>query len=377
VNQIKQEEACESSSAPEQVQPTAVLTPANNPLRRPSWRWDRITFLASKPGVKTRKPAKFDDNIIVTGRNYLNQYNAVTRNTAQLGNPVDMDNAFTGVYTQYPYMAMAHKIYTDRTFARYAIEAMVLARQSPTDIAKELGCPVEVIETYEFVFYDVRDRLDSSMYIMDALLSPALKHGMGGTDFDFLWKNIAYTHGIGALRAMWSLGTVDEATKGQLAEIQKTIATRNVLRATAIRQPTQHNANDIVLEDIQRDAAEAAKKAPPISTEKIVIEGAMLLGSAIQLSVASGLANNLGAKEIRACQSIESLVKSYTDVQPTEPNGVYEERKVDPPTPEHSVFDRPVGPPKISNTVGKSEPAVDIREKKDLILQRIRSKVVS
>ena len=375
MNQIEQEGACESS-VPEQVEPQ-VLTPANNPLRRPSWRWDRITFLASKPGVKTRKPAKFDDSIISLGRNYLNQYNTITQASSQVGNPVDMDNAFTGVYTQYPHMAMAHKIYTDRTFARYAIEAMVLAKQSPADMAKELGCPVEVIETYEFVFYDVRDRLDSPMYIMDALLSPALKHGMGGTDYDFLWKNIAYTHGIGALRAMWTIGTVDDATKGQLAAIQKTITDRNVLRATAIRQPTHHNANDIVLEGIQRDVAEAAKKAPPVSTEKTFLEGALLLGSAIQLSVASGLANNMGAKEVRACQSIESLVKSYTDVQPTEPAGVYQEHKVDPPTPEKSVFDRPAGPPKISNAVGKSDPQVDLKEKKDLILQRIRGKVVS
>lgn len=375
-----------SSSSPESVPEIQPLTPATNPLRRPAWRWDRISYLATKVGNKKRNPVATDDKLIVDGRKYLMHYNNMVRTSVHNGSPADVDNSFTALYAQYPAIAMAHKIYTDKTFARYAIEAMVLAKESASAIASELGCHVDVISYYEHLFYDIRDRVDNVLFIMDALLSPALKYGMAGSDHDFLWKGVAYAHGTAALRGLWSLGKVDEDTKAALDDVMKTLMDRSALRAAAIRQPTQHNAHDILEEHTDRAQVNATAKAPALATEKAFAEGALLLGSAIQLSVASSIAHNMGPQEPRAINSIRSLVHDIIDEIPkpiiTLGEGtvtVERPKPVEaiPVGPQPSLFDRKPGPVKSSNVIGKSEERVDLKEKKNLILKRIRDKVVS
>ena len=384
-----------SSSSPEPVEANRPMTPADNPLRRPAWRWDRIVYLASKAGGKKRNVTAFDDKLIVDGRRYLMHYNQLVKTAVTDGSPADLDNAFNTVYVQYPSIAMAHKIYTERNFARYAIEALVLAKQAPQEIAKDLGCHPDVVITYEFLYYDIRDRIDNSLFIMDALLSPAMKYGMAGTDHDFLWKSIAYSHGVAALKGLWTLGEVDTETKAKLADVMTTLMNRSALRAVAIRQPNQHNAHDILDEHNDKAQIEATAKQPVASSEKTITEGALFLGTAIQLSVASSIAHTLGAREDRANQAMHNLAYGAIDMvevgpptinrpaPPALPIPVTDPILTAPPAPvveqavERSVYDRPPGPPKNSNAIGKSEEKTDLKEKKDLILKRIRGKVSS
>ena len=335
--------------------------PSKNPLRKPTWRWDRITYSIGRAKGNT----SFDDQFIVIGQKYLKHYINLTRAVVHDGAAIDVDSAFSAAYVQWPYLSMAHKIYVNSNFARWAIEALVLANQTPEDIAKDLGCSATVVSEYETYFYDVRSRMQSELFIMDALLSPALKVGMAGTDYDFFWKGLAYWYGAPVLKAVWSMGTIPDDAKNQLRDCLQSMMERNTLRASVARQPNQYNAHDIIDEHLTLKQIEANIKHPESEIERSVLAGGALLVKAITFSVASSLGRIIDTGiELRAEQTLQNAVQHV--LQPVDPL-VRKELSA------HSAFDRPVGAVIKEKDVDLPVKAQGLKNQTKNILAKIRA----
>jgi len=348
-----------------------AYNPATNPLRRPAWRWDRISYLTNKTNKGYKRAVNsFDDQLVITGRNYLLQYINLTKAVVQQGSQCDLDSAFAAAYTQWPDLSMAHRIYVTSSFARWAIEALILANQTAEDIAGDLGCPPSVVTTYETYFYDVRDRMKSELFIIDALMSPAMKSGMGSTDFDFFWKGLAYWYGAPVLKAAWSMGVIPDDIKNQLSQCMTAMMDRNTLRATVARQPNQYNAHDILDEHLTAKQIDANTKYPGDLLDVKAKEGSSILVRAIQLSAASRLLPGTTGIETRAAYTIHEMAAAVLST----------DKPLDiPQDPLKSAFDRPKADVNKSERVQESvSPDVlsSIHEKKNLILDRIKSKTV-
>lgn len=364
-----------TEAPPPAVKKSGACDPSNNPMRRPAWRWDRITYLLQRIGTsRTKKPAAYDDKYILEGMKYLRHYQQLADSVLNDRSTMDVEAAFSTAYVHWPELALAHKMYVSRTFARWAVEALVLAQQTPASIAADLGCPEGVIIAYERYFYDVRDRMTSELFVMDALMSPALKNGsMGGVDYDFFWKGLAYWYGAAVLKATWTMGTMTDDIRKKIQDCMRSMMERNTLRASVARQPTAFNAHDIIDEHLTSKQIEANKPPENGGHSEEAMKTATLISEVVKLSVASGLHIPTHGREPRSAESIRDMAIALVSTM----DDPIAAKSIPPPVEEEpvkSAFDRPAGPvvPTVDATkVPVPENLVSARKS---IVDRIRSK---
>jgi hypothetical protein len=89
-----------------------------------------------------------------------------------------------------------------RPSLRWEIEARVLARQSPDEIATAVGNSSAVIEMYEQLFFAVRDRLSAAGWIQHAVIR---SRDPDANPTETAWKHYAYTYGPRMLDAIIGL----------------------------------------------------------------------------------------------------------------------------------------------------------------------------
>lgn len=139
-----------------------------NPFRRPDWRWERILTICDRvptPGRCTKR----DDEYVQKARNFLLRY----RNAS-----TDMDRQmlaveYPGLYIGYKY----HEMAADHPDTSMFIEARLLARQTPEQIAAEDGTHGEAIQWYERLFFNISDRLDNNDWVLKHILLPCVGRG--------------------------------------------------------------------------------------------------------------------------------------------------------------------------------------------------------
>lgn len=85
---------------------------------------------------------------------------------------------------------------------KYAIEAHLLARESNREIAFKNGCSLEVVEAYEQLFFNVRERLAHREYIVNVVMGEAVHRGLHERSYDLLWKLFGYAAGPCVLDTM-------------------------------------------------------------------------------------------------------------------------------------------------------------------------------
>ena len=74
---------------------------------------------------------------------------------------------------------------------RSEVEARLLADDQIENIARRVATEVEVIEAYERLFFNVRERLADRGYLMHCVLGPAVHLGFQATEYDLIWKLFA------------------------------------------------------------------------------------------------------------------------------------------------------------------------------------------
>jgi hypothetical protein len=95
---------------------------------------------------------------------------------------------------------------------RSELEARVLAGQTPVAIAALCGLPPEVVEAYEALYFNVRDRLGAADYISAIVIGLVPHEGLSTTDS--LLKAFAFGHGPHVLNAVIAVLDAGELAGG-------------------------------------------------------------------------------------------------------------------------------------------------------------------
>lgn len=165
-----------------------------NPFRVPSWRWERArTF---REAGRRRAPGTEDEWTQLAFRYQRSEVQAT-----------DAYAQFT-MAENYPEVFYAATIYRQRGQGserghplRLALEARLLAGSSDAEIAEAVGIDAEVVECYEKLFFNVREKLRNTDYIMTVVIGAAMYTGLSERDFDLLWKLFGYLYGPKVLDA--------------------------------------------------------------------------------------------------------------------------------------------------------------------------------
>lgn len=121
-------------------------------LRAPDWRWELALDLV---GRGRRGPRKSVDQWLLEAVRYQ-------RDESRGASPLTLAR-------RYPAVAAAHEIHRRQHAQRLLIEAWLLAGADDELIALETGTGPAVLEAYEQLFFNVRDRLRASDYVLNAI----------------------------------------------------------------------------------------------------------------------------------------------------------------------------------------------------------------
>jgi hypothetical protein len=161
------------------LQVQAIITECwpDSPFRAVDWRYRRAVHLHA--GRLAYRPRDEDAWVRVAVRH-------LRRQTGQ----------DAGSRSQLAALADAHRIRFDgESHKRWEIEARLLAGQDNIEIADRLGLERGAIEAYEAVYFQVRDRLGQSDYIMASVIGPAVYRGLRPDDLATIAKLYGYAYG--------------------------------------------------------------------------------------------------------------------------------------------------------------------------------------
>ena len=181
----------------------------HNPDRNLSWRWDRAHALVRHDRYISRKR---DDEQTSQALRFLRELMRKPQDTLS-------------IQANFPELVEAHAIYADQESSRQEIEARILSRQEPEEIAKRLSVSPEVVEAYADLFFDVLDRLDAGIYVYKQILQPAWRRNTA----EWLMMSAAYHGGAAVLETVLPLlrdngRELDRMTSG--SHVQSTFAER-------------------------------------------------------------------------------------------------------------------------------------------------------
>jgi hypothetical protein len=165
-----------------------------NPWREPNWRWLRSQHIAhGGPTATVRRDGAASTTLILRAARF---YKA-------LQGCAEDEQSLMKLAWQMPALFWAHYLYDQpHNPARWAVEAHILAGESDLEIARRIGCGVEIVEIYESLYFNVRDKLNRSDYIFTVVLKDAVLRGLQEREKDLLWKLVAYTCGRRVLDAV-------------------------------------------------------------------------------------------------------------------------------------------------------------------------------
>jgi hypothetical protein len=240
-------------------------------LRAPDWRWKRATHCREKR--KRLKPAD-SDSFLVEALRFSNEYFA--RRESDTFDELD-------IYEDYPLMHQAYTLYSKdgASDLRWEVEARLLSGQTDEEIAKLTSASPEVIDLYEKVFFNVRDRLDSSSYIIQVVMGRSIHQGVSDRDYDLIWKMYGYHGGPDILSAFINRtglvglgrnpiskddikGILDDA-HGLVNSVRAAVA--NIVEP--INGFTAHNIKSIALEYKKAELASAAPGSEGLVGKKL------------------------------------------------------------------------------------------------------------
>lgn len=101
----------------------------------------------------------------------------------------------------------AHSMWAaDKQPTRWAIEARILAGESDQEIADKLGTEPAVIDAYANTFFDVREKLKNTDYVVNVVMADAVTRGLQERHYDLLWKLLGFRGGQHVLDAAINRG---------------------------------------------------------------------------------------------------------------------------------------------------------------------------
>ena len=151
-----------------------------NPAHPADWRWQRAVLRVE---TRSRRQLGADDDWVRRAARYLRE----------------LRKGFDRAVRLDPDLAAAHQIAGQHSLKRFEFEARILARQPANEIAPRCHLATNVIEVYQQLFFDVRDRLDTPSWITHQVLGPKAWEPLERDDIEWLWKDLGYRYGAAAI----------------------------------------------------------------------------------------------------------------------------------------------------------------------------------
>ena len=164
-----------------------------NPRRPVDWRWQRAALAASGEYPLSRR--RDGDVWVARATKFIREHESCE---------TELDMA--ELVERHPVIYWAYDIwYTQNESGnpvRSEVEARLLADDQIANIARRVATEVEIIEAYERLFFNVRERLADRGYLMHCVLGPAVHLGFQAGDYDLVWKLFAFLGGPMAVDLM-------------------------------------------------------------------------------------------------------------------------------------------------------------------------------
>jgi hypothetical protein len=123
--------------------------------RSPDWRWRRANYLVDQG---RRVFSDRDDADTAQAVRFL-------RWSARWHKLATADHQFGAVYA-------AHQLHLAGGHAAWHVQARLLAREEPAEIARHTGIPVGIVDHYERLFFHCSDRLGARDWVVAQLIGP-------------------------------------------------------------------------------------------------------------------------------------------------------------------------------------------------------------
>jgi hypothetical protein len=175
---------------------------ANDPVRSPRWRFERIQRLLSRQQQPERSR---DDKWVIEACRFLRRWEQLgrDRNGRVIQNQQDALYARQSLYTQNPGLFAAYAMVLanpDRQILE--IEARILARETDQAIAGEVSTAPATIDWYEKLFFNVRDRLTNRGYIVNRIISTEIAASWDDLGLEISSKFFGYFAGPAVLNVI-------------------------------------------------------------------------------------------------------------------------------------------------------------------------------
>ena len=153
-----------------------------DPFVRVDWRWERARWL--RENSKYARKDK-EDPFVCVARVFQAEEQRARDNVGRL----NLEAKYPGVYYAWDLWRRPD------CRERYALEAYLLGRATPEQIAEYCHMAPETVTWYEKLFFNVLPRLKHDTYIINSVMGPAVHHGVTERDHDLLWKMVGYAAG--------------------------------------------------------------------------------------------------------------------------------------------------------------------------------------
>ena len=180
-----------------------VDTHPRSPFRKPDWRWLRANLMRRD----SIRAGRRDDDWVRRARRIQN---ALDRTAG------DLDHRHVA-RTDPPVLAACRLRLGDER-CRWELEARLLAAQNYPAIDSRTGIPAGVVEAYEALFFNVKEKLGCMDWVGAMVFGPRVFEGLAPDDVELIWKVLAYGLGPVALDAL--VGMYGGATGGPWANFQ-------------------------------------------------------------------------------------------------------------------------------------------------------------
>lgn len=225
-----------------------------SPYRPVRWRYDRVLDLLEGPGSRRRMPTTpSDDEWITEAYAFMRKWDKF----GQLDSQEETEERRRGLVNQNFFMYQAYEVASkdDGDKMKGEIEARILANQTNSDIAAKIGMFPDSIEWYERVFFNVRDRLNNSGYIISNVIGPLVSAGFESATVEMSAKFFGYVYRNEQLveQLLTGINThISPPGEGQdtLAFLDATVENMVetlVLRTAQIMQPNKFDAKELLI----------------------------------------------------------------------------------------------------------------------------------
>jgi hypothetical protein len=187
----------------------------NNPFRSPQWRADRVMQMVERKPTPL-KPKSFDDHYVRSYRRFLLAY--LDESNEELDK--------FDIFMDQPHLYQAHMFhwYPDKEW-RQILQAYLLTGESFADIAMAVSTEETVVDHYEKLFFNIRDRQHNRAWMIKTVLGSPEERASNKSDTmtedqrGFMYRLYAYTGGTYVLEAaLLSSSLLSMPKKEEIAE---------------------------------------------------------------------------------------------------------------------------------------------------------------